>query len=134
MPVSGNLTEISVSHPDVGDAVFFVTPGTDSNYNLGGLTSEDTEEGVDSGGRTILKKTFKRWSFETSISWDQTTDELGILQSLSDSTVEGIYTFTHINGTVYKGKGSVVGPIVGNGMSATIPIKFAGGGSLEKIS
>ncbi|NCX55603.1 MAG: hypothetical protein EBW87_00170 [Burkholderiaceae bacterium] len=133
--VSGDITEILVNHPTVGSKVLFPKSGTDSTLDTGGFRTQDNDDDIDGGGRNIQRKNRKRWSAEVTLAWDMnTSDELDYLTKLAQSSVEADFTITHINGTVWGGKGSIVGDIKGNGNTAELPAKFAGGNRLQRIA
>jgi hypothetical protein len=134
MAVGGDIIEITYNHPVLGSGVLFPKAGEDSTYDLGGFKSEDDQQGIDGGGNMIDVMVQGRWSFENTISWDMNTNlELERLNALANSPIQSTWTFTHINGTVYAGKGKVVGDLQGAGNAATFKIKVAGGGTLAKL-
>jgi hypothetical protein len=69
------------------------------------------------------------------MAWDMITQqEVQKLVRMAASTVEGDWTFTDINGSVYQGKGSPMGDIVGNVNQGSVPTTISGGGILTKIA
>lgn len=134
MAVGGDIVEISYNHPTLGSGIFFGKANEDSTFDTGGIRTDDSADGIDGGGNAIYKKTRTRWGFECTISWDDNVkQEIQKLSNLAGSAVEAVFTVSWINGSVYKGSGTMVGDIKGSGMNATIPVKFAGGGILAKI-
>lgn len=132
--VGGDLQEIIIAHPTVGTVTLFPKAGEDSTFNPGGIRNDDDNAGIDGGGRMIVKKSRTRWSLEATISNDMNgTQEMEQLVAIAASNEEANITITHINGAIYKGKGTIVGDINPSGMNATIGIKLAGGGSLAQL-
>ena len=85
-------------------------------------------------GSSIRTLNRNRWSVELQIAWDMNdANEIDKLVALAGNPVESDWTFSHINGTVWGGKGSPVGDIPGNANTAIIPLKVSGSGELKKI-
>lgn len=132
--VSGDLTEITYNHPTLGNGVFNPKANEDNTFDPGGVRGNDDANQITGNGENIRQLNRVRWSVETTIAVDlNTRKEQDTLRQLAASPVEAEYTFTHISGAVYKGKGAPVGDIQPNTNAATISIKFAGGGVLEQI-
>lgn len=134
MPSGGDITEITYNNPNVGTGVLYPKSSEDSNYDVGGIRTDDSMDAIQANGQAIYKKNMKRWAFDVKIGWDMGgSDELGILALLAADTAETDWTMTNINGVVYKGKGTYVGDLVGNGNESTIMFKASGGGMLTII-
>jgi len=131
---AGDIIEITFNHDTLGSGTVFPKVGEDSTYDLGGFRSDDDDSMLSGDGEMIDKLTRKRWSFEVTVAWDQNIDtELETINDLAASPVLADWTFTHINGTVYAGKGKPVGDLQGNGNAATFTLKVSGGQKLVKI-
>lgn len=134
MAVGGDITEITYNHPNLGTGVFYPKAAEDSSYDLGGFTSSDDANSIDGSGEMIDKMNRKRWFFQVVVSWDMNgRQELEKANQLASDPVSAEWTFTHINGTVYRGSGKPVGEITGNANNATFPLKVSGGGVLKPI-
>lgn len=134
MATGGDITEITFTHPTIGAGVIFPKAAEDNTFNLGGFRSEDDANGIDGGGNMIDKMNQRRWSFEGTVAWDMNTGfTLEKLVALAESPVLANYTLTHINGSIYSGKGKPVGDLDGNGNNATISLKLAGGGKAKLL-
>ncbi len=134
MPVGGDITEISYNHPTIGSGVLYPKAAEDSTFDLGGFRGNDDANMVDGGGRNIRQLNQVRWSFEGTVSWDMNIDnELQKVTDMSKDPQEADWTFTHINGTVWGGKGAPVGDVQGNGNGSTFTLKASGGKALKKI-
>jgi hypothetical protein len=135
MFVGGDILEISYKHPTLGTGTWFPKSGEDLTVDPGGYRSEDKEDGITGDGQMIDTINRKRWSMEGSVAWDTASqDEVLQAAKLGASPVLADWTFTHINGTIWGGKGKVVGEVKGSSKDATMKLKVAGGGVLSKIS
>ncbi len=104
MVVSGDIREITCNHPTLPQGVFKAKAGEDSTYDLGGIRGDDSSDGVTGSGVTIRKLNNNRWFFEVPFAMDMNVDEdQEKLNDFAANPLEGTWTFTHANGTVYKG-------------------------------
>lgn len=134
MFTGGDILEISYKHPTLGTGTWFPKSSEDGTVDPGGLRSSDDANMVTSSGQMIDQMNRVRWSFEGVVAWDMATnDELNQARELASSPILADWTVTHINGTVWGGKGKPVGDINGNTNSAQMSVKIAGGGQLTKI-
>ena len=132
--VGGSFEEVSFNHPTLGTGYFRPKAAEDSPINLGGYTSNDDENGVDGGGNLIVQLTQKRWSLEVVVANDMNSaKDLELAQALAEHPEDANWTFSHVNGTVYAGKGRPVGDLNASAQSATFTLKVAGGGKLKQI-
>jgi hypothetical protein len=132
--VGGDITEITYNHPTLGTGTWFPKASEDSTFDPGGIRGNDDANMVDGGGRTIRQLNRVRWSFAGTVAWDMNSaNELEQARKLAASPVEADWTISHINGTVWGGKGAPVGDVQGNGNAGTFSIKLSGGQGLEKI-
>ena len=133
--VGGDIIEVAYNHPTIGSGLLRPKAGEDSTFDPGGFRAEDSDDGIDGGGEMILKLNRKRWGFECTIAWDNNVaQDLEKLNNLAGDPVQAVWTVSHVSGAVYKGTGTVVGDIKGNGNAATIALKVAGGAKLTKIA
>lgn len=134
--IGGDISEVTWNHPTLGTGRFAPKSGEDSSYVLGGLTTDDDENGVDGQGQPIYTMTRQRPSFDVVVAWDMNNDlTLEKAQALAESPIETDWTITNAaSGVVYGMKGKPVGTLTGNGKNATFPLKVAGGGKLKKIA
>jgi hypothetical protein len=134
MAVGGDIIEITFNHPTLGNGTIFPKSNEDGTFDLGGFRSNDDDNMIDGGGNMIDQINRSRWSLETVVSWDMNLrTDLEKVVAIAGSPVQADWTFSHINGTVYGGKGKPVGDLKGNSNSATFSLKIAGGGILKKI-
>ena len=131
----GDILEISYKHPTVGAGTWFPKSSEDGTVDPGGYRAADDANMITGDGQMIDQINRVRWSFEGVVSWDMATvNELEQARLLAANPVLADWTITHINGTVWGGKGKPVGDINGNTNTAQMSIKLAGGGLLTKIS
>lgn len=134
MAVGGSMIEITFNHPTLGTGVFFAKSNEDNSFDLGGYRSNDDANMVDGGGNMIDQMNQVRWKVGATISWDMNNrNDLQKVVDLASSPLQSDWTFTHINGTVWGGKGKPVGDYEGAGNGATFTLTVAGGGKLKKI-
>lgn len=132
--VGGDIIEITVNHPTLGEATFYPVADEDFTFDPGGKRTEDDQSAIDGGGRPIRKITQKRWKISGPISWDMNgADEVAFLSDLAANPVEGNWTVAHINGVIWGGKGSPVGDFEANTTAATFTLNVSGGGVMRKI-
>ena len=132
--VGGDIIEITYNHPTLGNGVWSPKSAEDSTFDPGGFRGNDDANQVSGNGTNIRQLNRVRWSFEGTVAWDANiSNELEQAEKLAADPVEADWTFTSINGTVWGGKGAPVGDIQGNGNTATMAIKIAGGLKLKKI-
>jgi hypothetical protein len=133
MATGGDIIEITFNHPSIGSGTLFPKAGEDSTYNTGGFRSADDDNMIDGAGNMIDKMNRTRWSFEALLSWDANiAQDLEKVVLLASDPVLADWTFTNINGTIYKGKGKPVGDVKGNGNASTFQLKVAGSGVLKQ--
>jgi hypothetical protein len=135
MFTGGDILEVSYKHPTLGSGTWFPKAGEDGTFDPGGYRADDDANSITGDGQMIDKINRVRWSFEATVAWDMAVnDELDQARKLSESPVLADFTFTHINGVIWGGKGKPVGDIQGNTNSAQMSIKLSGGGRATKIS
>ena len=135
MAQGGDVLEVSVNHPTLGSRVFFPKAGEDNTYDLGGFRNEDDESAVTASGELINKKNRVRGSFEVVLANDQGVRlDADFCVELTQSIEEADWTFSSVNGSVYGGKGVIVGDIKPNLNAATFSLKVAFGGIMNKLA
>ncbi len=132
--VGGDLKEITYNHPTLGSGTFYPKASEDSTFDPGGYRTSDDANNRDGSGNRIRIMNGVNWSVEATISHDMNNRMEGEkLAALQADPQDADWTFTHINGTVWGGKGSPVGDLQYNTNAGTIDVKFSGGGELKKI-
>lgn len=134
MPQGGDITEITYNNPNLGAGVIYPKAAVDSTYDLGGVRLNDDVNMVDGAGRRIYQANVASPMFQVDISWDMGgSEELEILNALAADTAETTWTFTNINGVIYKLTGKPVGDLQGNGNTSNITLKIMGSGTMQII-
>jgi len=132
----GDITEITYSHPTVGNGTIYAKSAEDSTIDRGGYIKNDDQNSVSGDGQNIDVMNRKRWRVELGpIAWDITDrDELDKLQQIQNSPLPADWTIAHITGTIWGGKGSPVGDLNATTNNPQIAVILAGGGTLDKIN
>lgn len=135
MPIiAGQFTEVMCQHPTAGDFKFDIKSGEDSEMDLGGDRIVDEANNKVSSGKMIVQ-------FENATGYVQFTcgytNECGVyIQALISASGDelGTFTITHIDGSSYIGKGTIVGDVKPNRNAGTIQLKAAFEGEVQVIS
>ncbi len=127
MAVHGDITEINYSHPTLGSGTFFAVANQGNTYDEGGFRNSDDENSIASNGDLIIQKNRVRGSFEVVIENDQNIrNDAAKLKELAASGISATWTFSLVNGTVYKGDGVPVGDIKPDLNTGQLSLKVAG--------
>ena len=130
----GDILEITFNHPTLGSGTIFPKSAEDSTFDLGGFRSNDDANMIAGNGEMIDQMNRVRWSLECTVAWDMNIDlTLEKINSLASSPELASWTISHINGSVYGGKGKPVGDIQGNGNASTFTLKISGRDKLKKL-
>lgn len=131
--LGGDITEVVCKHPSLGDFRFQTKSNESYTMDKGGYRNNDDSNQITGGGQAIYQKNRVRWSFEGPILEDLTNNEKS-LEELAESSEEGTWIFTHINGSIWQGKGTVVGDLQTDTNNVQKAMKIAGGGKLEPVN
>lgn len=132
--IGGDLTEITCNHPTLGNFNFSTKSNESYTLDPGGHRSNDDDASVSGDGNMIDQINRVRWSFEGPILADfESNNEIENLPKLAQSAELATWTFTHISGAVWRGKGKFVGDLKIETNESTISSKIAGGGKIEKL-
>lgn len=129
----GDVDEIVCQHT-LGE--FRFNPKSNESFTIdkGGIRANDDANQVTSNGQMMSQMNRVRWSIEGPVAVDTINDvELENVTKLAGHPDLGTWTFSMVNGAVYKGKGRPVGDIQTDSNAGTMTLKIAGGGVLEKI-
>lgn len=131
--VGGDITEVKFNHPTVGTGQFFAIANQGNTIDTGGIRTADDAASIDSSGEPVWMMNRVRAHFEILISNDMNNrEDILKLVQLASSPVEADWTVSHINGSVWTGKGKPVGDIAPDLNAATVTLKVAAG-SFKKI-
>ena len=129
----GDIIEISYNHPTVGSGVLSPVASQDNEYDLGGVRTDDDENKVTSKGEAIYTMNNKRWKVTALVTSDMNVrKEFEKIDAMSSSIDEATWSFLHINGTVYSGKGKPVGDLKLNVNQSTFSLIISGGNLLAQ--
>ena len=129
--IFGDVDEIVCSHPTLGEMRFAPKANESFTFDDGGIRNNDDASQITSNGQLMLQKNRVRWSVEGVIAVD--ADSRQNLNKLSRSAETGNWTFSLLNGDVYKGVGVPVGDMQYDSNAGTQTLKVSGGGELEKL-
>lgn len=120
--VGGDLIDATYNHPTVGSGTLFFKSNEDATIIQGGFATNDDANQITGSGTLIVQKNRRAGSIELPpIAWDMTDiNELDKLQQMSNSSLLADWTFTHVSGAIFGGKGVLVGDIAGSTNTATI--------------
>lgn len=135
MFVGCDFLQIGIKHSTLGSVVLYPKAGENGQIDPGGLSTESDEKGITGSGEAIYKQTRKRWSVESPpIGWKrQGENTLEKVKDIANSFEECDFTFELADGTIYIGKGKIVGDLKGATFDSTLPLKFEGGGVLTPV-
>jgi hypothetical protein len=131
--IAGDILEI-VCQNDLGE--FRFSPKANESFTLdpGGIRINDDANQITGSGQGIFQKNRVRWSMEGPIAVDFASEnETDKLPLLAADASEGTWTITHISGTIWRGRGVIVGDIQPDTNTAQMTLKVAGSGRLETI-
>jgi hypothetical protein len=132
--VGGDLIEIAFNHPTLGQGFIFAKAGESFKLVTGGYMSNDDDQGLATNGEVIDQMTLQRWSVEGVVGNDMNDrQELEKCVAMAGDTKAADWTISHINGSVYKGKGKPVGKLELDTQATTFTLKISGGGVLKQI-
>jgi hypothetical protein len=135
MFIGCDFLQIGIKHSELGTVTLYPKGGENGQIEPGGYTTESDPKGITGSGEPIYKQTIGRWVVETPpIAWKRSgVDTLDQIKKIANSFEEIDCTFELADGTIWVGKGKIVGDIKGATFDANIPMKFEGGGKLTKI-
>lgn len=132
--ISGDILEVVVKHPVLGEFRFQAKANESFTYDPGGFRSNDDANQITGGGVMIDQINRVRWSVEGPVAVDLLSEnELLNLPKLAESPILGTWTFTHISGVISKGLGKPVGDLNVDTNTAQLTLKVSGSGKLEKL-
>ena len=109
MAVHGDITELTVSHSDLGNIRFFPIANQGNTLDDGGLRNEVDIAG---GGELVIKKNRIPGELVCMVENDMNIREDATNASnISESPKLATWTVTMINGAVWQGLGTITGEI-----------------------
>ena len=130
--MAGDTLELKIIHPDIGTKSFNVKEGEDITKDPGGYTAEIMMNGNLTGHKSLSAKPWELSGI--SVECDPGDGNAEFLQDIIDSPVMAIVEWSHINGHVYKGTGTITGDLKESTKDGYAPIAIQGVGKLELIA
>ena len=126
--VGGDFIEVRVSHPVLGDHVFFPKSNEGNTFDPGGFKTNDDANGITGSGEPIWQMNNSRGFFEVVVANDANDrNDAQFASDLQSSPIPGDWTFSHVNGVVWGMTGKPVGDINVDTNAATFTLKVSGG-------
>jgi hypothetical protein len=135
MAVGGDLIDVNWTHPTLGQGTFYFKSGEDSSLMIGGFISSDEDGNIDGSGTRIdqLNRTVP-YIKGTAVN-DMSIGTAEQVQALAANIAPATYTFTWLNGHVYKiTGGKIVGAVEINVNASTFDLKIAGSNTAQKLT
>lgn len=130
---AGDWLEIKVDHPTLGQHTFYPKSNEGSNFVKGGIRTNDDDNQTASGD-PIWQMNFVRGSLEVVIADDMNVRlDSDFANQLTASPVDGNWTCSHINGSIWGFSGRPVGDITTDTNAGTFTLKIAYAGKPNKI-
>jgi hypothetical protein len=127
MAIHGDILELSVAHSK-GNRTFFAKAAEGNTLNVGGVQTVDDTASVTTAGTPMFTMNRVAGSLQVLIENDMNVREDQIfLQGLAGETELGEWTFSMINGSVWRGSGKPVGAIDADTNAGTIALKLVVG-------
>lgn len=115
MAVHGDIKELTVNHPIIGSVSFTPKANEDNQYEPGGLRNGDDVNQIAGNGGLIWQKNRRRGELTIVVENDVLTrQDAEKLHQLSESPIEGVWTFSTMSGAIFRGTGMPVGDITPN--------------------
>lgn len=125
--VGGDILEVRVSHPTLGDHVFYPKANEGNTFDPGGIRSDDDASRISGDGQPIWQMNRVRGSFEMVVADDMNEREDSLFaKELHGSPVDGTWTISLINGTIWGMVGRPVGDLNVDTNASTFTLKVAG--------
>lgn len=126
--IGGDFLEIRVTHPVLGDHVFFPKSNEGNTFDPGGFRTGDDANMISGDGQPIWQMNQQRGFFECVVANDANTrNDAQFTADLSSHPLPGDWTFSHVNGVVWGMTGKPVGDIQPDTNAATFTLKVSGG-------
>lgn len=124
MAVHGDVVELTWSNSDLGSGRFFPKAGEGNTFDPGGVRNSDEQMGIAGNGDLMVTKNRVRGSFEIVCENDTVIrNDAQVAADLSESSALTTWTVRLINGSVFKGTGTIVGDITPDINAGTFTIK-----------
>lgn len=133
--IGGDWLQITVQHPTLGKHTFLPKSNETSTFDVGGITTNDDANQVTATRQGIWQMNMARGFLETVVANDMNEGQDVIFaKKLSGDPVDGTWTASHINGSIWGFTGRPVGDIQADMNAATFTLKVAFHGDPNKIA
>lgn len=132
--IFGDADEIVCQHT-LGEFRFAPKSNESFTVDMGGVRVNDDANQVTANGQNMKQMNRAKWSVEGPVAVDMTSTNttLDDIAKLCAHPDDGVWTFSFLNGAIFRGKGSPVGDVQGDSNAGTVTLKVSGGGKLEKL-
>ena len=122
-----DVASITCNHPTLGSFRFKAKGNEEFTFDFGGVRNDDSDDNVASDGTPIYKKSYKLASVEGTFMVDFSVGtEERIFPQLCSSSEDATWTYSLLDGSVYKITGQPVGDLKTSTQNATMPVKVVG--------
>lgn len=124
--VGGDILELRVKHPELGEHSFFPKSNEGNTFDFGGVRTNDDANQITGSREMIVQKNVVRGMLEVVVANDMNTrEDATFAAALAESSTPGNYVLSMINGTIWGFDGHVVGDIQPDLNAATFTLKLA---------
>ena len=123
MAVHGDINEINVKHSKFGSFTFFPKAAEGNTFYPGGLRNSDDSNGLAGNGALMITKNRTVGFFEVVVENNMVEKTAEFAAKLAADILEGDWTFSLVNGSVFVGKGVIVGDIQPDTNAGTFTLK-----------
>jgi hypothetical protein len=128
MTTGGDILQVTVNHPTLGDHTFYPKSNEGNTFDPGGVRAVDDANMITGNGlETIDQLNRVRASFEIVIAQDANErEDAQFASQLAGDPLPGTYTVSMLNGVTYGFNGRPVGDIQVDTNASTFTLKVAG--------
>lgn len=133
--IAGDFKLITAANDKLGKTYSFYPMANESNtIRLGGATVDDNEDGVAGGGaESVFSISNTMGGFTITVANDSVQRrDLENAKELITSGEESVFTIEHINGSIYKVSGMIVGQLETDTQAGTFEMKV--NGKVERVA
>jgi len=126
MAEHGDIIDITFTNPDLGSGRFSPIAANSNSYDVGGFRNSDDANMITGNGDLVVKKNRVRAHFECLVEDDMNVAEDAVkAAAIAASSKSTEWTFSLVNGTVWRGSGIIVGDIQPDTDAGTFTLKVA---------
>lgn len=130
----GDFIEVRVSHPTLGDHVFFPKSNEGNTMDPGGYRTADDANAISGDGQPIWQVNLQRGYFEIVVANDSNVrNDVQFVADLMESPQSADWIFSHVNGVVWGMNGKPVGDVQPDMNASTFTLKVSGGRAVKIV-